>query len=656
MTQTRVKGYADLFYIETGGDNLYQWLESVYSDGSKYYISNPFPKKGETISIRLRMLENTELTNVLLRTKEFGMERLYTMKILKKEKGLIYFSCEVAVHEAKLHYQFYLVTKETIYYYTQYRITDYIPEESRDFTIVVDYQKPDWVKKAVFYQIFPERFCNGKPEISVKDGEYTYQGHKAIQVKDWNTPAATWEEGHGVDFYGGDLYGILDKLDYLQTLGVTAVYLNPIFVSPSVHKYDCIDFYHVDPHLGGDEALVRLAEELHKRKMKLILDISINHTSSAGEWFNRDNEFYEKEVGAYQNKDAKEREFYFFNEENHYDTWVGVQTMPKLNYTSGELRDRIYKAYDSVLKKWIHAPYCIDGWRFDVADCMARNEIVDLYHEVWRELRKELKKEKPNLLILAEDWSDCSEMFQGEEWDSAMNYFGCTRPIREFLGETDLFHVRNDILRKIPVRMSATQLKNRILSYYSRIPYSISNQLYNLLNSHDIARLYNNEQIHKKEYHGAVMMLFTLPGTPSIYYGDEILLNGRISDNEGFRFPMDWSKELDEDRRNNYQLYQKLAFLRQSSEALSDGGFQVVYEEGYVFAYARFTETELIFVICSTNSLEQKIALPLKFFGISFLSIQEDYFGEEIHAEAEKGMLKLTVPAHQSYLLHINLT
>lgn len=632
-----------------------QWLDSVYSDGSKYYVSNPFPKKGETISIRLRMLENEDISYVLLRTKEYGIERLYTMNILKKEKGLVYFTCGVTVWEDKLHYQFYLVTRDAIYYYTQHRITDYIPDESRDFTILVDYEKPDWVKKSVFYQIFPERFCNGRPEISVKDGEYTYQGYETIQVKDWNKPAVTWEEGHGLDFYGGDLYGIIDKLDYLKDLGVTALYLNPIFVSPSVHKYDCIDFYHVDPHFGGDEALVQLSEELHRRDMKLLLDISVNHTSSASKWFNRDNEFFESNIGAYQNKESKEREFYFFDEENHYDTWVGVQTMPKLNYTSEELRQQIYKDYDSVLKKWIHSPYHIDGWRFDVADCMARNDIADLYHEVWRELRNELKKENPDLLILAEDWSDCSEMFQGDEWDSTMNYFGCARPIREFLGEVDLFHVRNDILREVPVRMKARQLKNRIITFYSRMPFVIVNQLFNLLGSHDVSRVYNNKQIHEKEYQGAVMMLFTLPGTPNIYYGDEILLDGRITDNEGYRYPMDWNTDLKDSKRENYLLYQKLANLKKYSEALSDGGFQVVFDEEYVFAYTRFTETEIIIVICSTNTNEQEVTLPLKNFGITNGTIHEDYFGNPIHSDIENGVLKFMVPAHQSYLLHINL-
>ncbi|WP_271712601.1 glycoside hydrolase family 13 protein [Anaeromicropila herbilytica] len=632
-----------------------QWLDSVYSDGSKYYVSNPFPKKGETISIQLRMLENTDISNVLLRVKEFGIEQLYTMKLCRNEKGLIYYTCDVKVKEARLQYQFYLVTKDAIYYYTQYRITDYIPDESRDFIILVDYKKVDWVKKSVFYQIFPERFCNGRTEISVKDGEYSYQGYKTKEIKNWNTPAANWEESHGVDFYGGDIYGIINKLDYLKDLGVTAIYLNPIFLSPSVHKYDCIDYFQVDPHLGGDDALIQLSDELHKRNMKLILDISVNHTSSASIWFNRDNEFYEANVGAFQNKDAKEREFYFFDEENHYDTWVGVKTMPKLNYTSEDLRKIIYKDYDSVLKKWIHSPYNIDGWRFDVADCMARNETIDLYHEVWRELCKELKKEKPDLLILAEDWADCSEMFRGDEWDSTMNYFACARPIREFLGETDLFNVRNDILRGVQVKMKACQLKNRIIEFYSRIPFSMCNQLFNLLGSHDISRLYNNEQVHPMEYRGAVMMLFTLPGAPNIYYGDERLLDGRITDNEGYRYPMDWNMELTEDKRDNYLLYQKLAMLKQNSEALSDGGFLVVYDEAYVFSYARFTDKEVIFVICSTNLIEQEVTLPLKYFGLGTMVTMEECFGNHINLELINGMLKFTVPAHQSYMIRIRL-
>lgn len=597
------------------------------------------------------MLQNEECEHVLLRSKEFGAERFYTMQMSQCERGLAYYKCDVTVQEAVFHYQFYLVTKDSVFYYTQYRITDYIPEESRDFKILVDYQGPEWVKSAVFYQIFPDRFCNGDPSISVKDKEYSYQGYDSIQVTEWDTPVANFEQGHNLDFYGGDLYGIMERLDYLQELGVTALYLNPIFISPTTHKYDSLDYFHVDPHLGGDEALSRLTKELHKRGMKLILDISINHTSSSAQWFNMDSQFYDSKVGAYQNKKAKEREFYFFGPNNEYDTWCGVPTMPKLNYGSSTLRNRIYREKDSVLKKWLQEPYNIDGWRFDVADVMARNETADYYHEVWKEIRHELKAEKSAVFLVAEDWADCSEMFQGDEWDSTMNYYGCARPIREFVGEVDLFHNRNEILRGVKSKLTAKQLRNRIEQFYARMPYVLANEMFNLLDSHDVARLHNNEKVHPMEYLGAVIMLFTLPGTPNIYYGDEKLLAGRITDNEGFRYPMDWSESMSDKVHENYTFYQKLARLKHDSDILSDGGFQVVYDEGYVFAYVRFTEEQLLLIVVSSDENSQEIEIPFSYFGVINDCPDKDFFGRMVEGTIESGTLRLKVPAHQSYMI-----
>lgn len=376
------------------------WLDSVYSDSTKYYVSNPYPNINDKVTISIRMKKNEEVKKVFLRYREFGMEQIRLMDEQKKGK-FSYFSREVEIREKRFHYQFYLVTDKKIYFYTQYRITDYIPDESRDFVIIADYEPAKWVKNSVFYQIFPERFYNGNPNISVKDGEYSYQGYEVYSVKEWNLPAKSYEETGGVDFYGGDLEGIIQKLDYLQELGVNAIYLNPIFLSPSVHKYDSLDYFQVDPHFGGDAALEKLMKELHKRGMKLMLDISINHTSSEAAWFNKSAEFYNVSEGAYNNPDAEEREFYFFDEENKYDTWVGVETMPKLNYGSQKLRDIIYRKKDSVLKKWLLPPYDIDGWRFDVAECLARNQVIDVHGEVLEELRVHLKEEKKGCFSLS---------------------------------------------------------------------------------------------------------------------------------------------------------------------------------------------------------------------------------------------------------------
>ena len=350
-----------------------------------------------------------------------------------------------------------------VYFYTQNGITTYVPDFTYDFVILADYVQPEWVKDAVFYQIFPERFCNGDESNDVQDGEYARDGHPTIKMKSWDDPALTYQEGFCLDFYGGDLQGITRKIPYLKELGVTALYLNPIFTAPSVHKYDCLDYFHVDPHFGGDEALAELSKALHENGMKLILDISINHTGIDHKWFNKDGIWFDKSVGAYNNPDAPERAYYFFGDNNSYLPWLGVETLPTLNYTSDALREVIYRAEDSVLKKWLKPPYSIDGWRFDVANIMGRKDELQLSHELWPEIRQSIREVNPQAYILAEEWGDCGAYLQGSEWDAPMNYYGCGRVIRQFLGEPDLFMARNPILRQVPYKMTAEDVKNRVM-------------------------------------------------------------------------------------------------------------------------------------------------------------------------------------------------
>lgn len=629
------------------------WLQSVYSDTTENFVSNPCPHKGENITIRLRMAENEEIREVMLRTREFGIENRIPMKQVSLERGLKIYEAEVCVNDARFHYQFYLVTKDTIYYYTQYRITDYIPDETRDFVILADYEHPTWVQNAVFYQIFPDRFYNGNSAQDVKEGEYSYQGHLAKEVLDWNTASMDYEDGYGMDFHNGDLDGVIQKLDYLQDLGINAIYLNPIFTSPSVHKYDSLDYFQIDPHLGGDAALQRLTEEAHKRGMHVMLDISINHTSSAAKWFNKENEFYGREEGAFQNPNSELREFYFFDENNDYDTWCGVPTMPKLNYSSQKLRNVIYRDEQSVLKKWVKEPYKIDGWRFDVADCLARNKVTDVHREVLKEIRENLKAERADLYLLAEDWADCSEDLQGDSWDSTMNYFGCTRPVRNFIGDCDLFHARDEILKQMKQKMTAKQLSERICQFYGLLPGVIQHQMFNLLDSHDVIRFYGNRSISQDACRGAVILLFTLPGVPSVYYGDEILLDGSTEFTEGCRNPFDWEWERKEEAKINREFYRKLIVLRKSSKALQQGGFQVISEEGYLFACARFTAEEVLFAVCSMEEEDKELEIPLSHFGIQEVTVTEDYLGTPVAYEICGQRMKLQCPAGKSLLLQI---
>lgn len=626
------------------------WLESVYSDGTDRFVSDPQPKLFDTVTIWLRVYEDAPVEHVFLRSCPNGTEKLTEMEKRKVSHGLAYYAAEMKITENRMHYHFYLACKDIIYFYNQKEITTYIPDHTYDFVLLADYVQPEWVKHAVFYQIFPERFYNGNPENDVKDGEYQLNGHDTMQVKDWNQEALPYEKAFCLDFYGGDLEGVKAKIPYLKELGVTAVYLNPIFLAPSVHKYDCIDYFHVDPHFGGDEALSELSKALHENDMKLILDISINHTGTAHRWFNRDGLFFDKKEGAYNNPDAPERKFYFLKEDNTYACWYDIPDLPTLNYTAEELREIIYKGPDSVLKKWLKPPYSIDGWRFDVADVFARNNEIQLAHELWPAIRKSIREENPQAYILAEDWGDCGVYMQGKEWDSPMNYYGCARVIRQFLGQPDPFMDRNEILKKIPYKMQAEDVKNRVMEHLAKIPFVFWQNQFNLFDSHDIGRLHNDPKIHPEEYRGAVLFLFTLIGAASVYYGDEAQVDGTIGTFEGCRYPMPWGKEYKDSEI--YHLYRTMAHLKAESRAMSIGGMKFIYAKDEIVAIARFYEEEVYVTIISTNKDTKKILLPIGSVGAKLSSETREIFGKELDLkQMDEHDVELTVGAHQAYFI-----
>jgi len=626
-----------------------KWLESVYSDGTADFVSEPFPKLFDTVTVWLRVYADAPVRHVFLRTVPNGAERLIEAERRRVERGLAWYAAELPITERRMQYHFYLVCDEIVYFYTQREITTYIPDQSFDFVLLADYAQPGWVKNAVFYQIYPDRFYNGDAGNDVRTGEYSFQGHSPIRM-DWEAEPLPYAEGHCMDFYGGDLEGVRQKIPYLKELGVTAVYLNPIFRSPTVHKYDCVDYFHVDPHLGGDEALAELSGALHENGMRLILDISINHTGTAHRWFNRDGQFFPKSEGAYNNPEAEERGFYFFRDgSNEYTGWYGLADLPVLNYTSERLRELIYRGEDSVLRKWLKPPYAIDGWRFDVADVFARNNEVQLSRQLWPEIRRSIREENPQAYILAEDWGDCAPYLQGDAWDSAMNYYGCGRVLRQFVGESDLFMGRSEILRRVPYKMTAQDAEARILEHLAKLPFALWQNQFNLLDSHDVSRLHNNPRVHPEEYRGAVILQFALIGAPSIYYGDEAGIDGALDTNEGFRYPMPWGKAFQETER--YRLYRTLSRLRAEHPALREGGMKFLYAQDYILALARFFGDEAFVAVMSAGEEDREIELPFASVGAAGPEGSRDVFGTPLSFRGGR----LLVGAHRAYLFRCRM-
>ena len=286
---------------------------------------------------------------------------------------------------------------------------------------------------------------------------------------------------------------------------------------------------------------------------------------------------------------------------------------------------------------------------------MARNNELQLHHEVWPEIRKSIKEENPQAYILAEDWSDCTDFLNGDEWDSAMNYIGSLRPIRQFFGENDILNMRNADLRNIKYKMTAKDLSGRICGFLNRLPFAIRQVQFNLLGSHDYPRLHNNPEVSKDACIGAVIMNFTIPGCANLYYGDEAEIDGTGPSMEGCRYPMPWNKDIES--TDAYKMYSTLIKIKTTSPAFSDGGFKVLWDEGYVFSFARFTPEEVYLTVCSSDTKESQVILPIDIFGTDFAKMKlpaKDVLGNSLDGEIKNGNLHLKVPAEKSFLIKLS--
>ncbi len=624
-----------------------RWLESVYSDGSEYFVSSPSPALGETVTVKLQVIDSAPLKDVFLRSLHNGRQEISRMRRAYVSHGLACYEGRLKMTENRIGYQFYLSTGEALYYYTQRGVTTYMPDHTCDFRLLADYVQPEWVKDAVFYQIFPERFCNGDETNDVQTGEYVHEGFKPVRMPSWDARPLSYEQGRCMDFYGGDLQGIRMKLPYLKRLGVTALYINPIFSAFSVHKYDCVDFFHVDRRFGGDEALAELTSAAHKLGIRVIIDISINHTGAENRWFNRAGELYPISEGAYNNPESEERGFYFFDKSGKPDYWAGVKSLPTLNYTSERLRELIYRGEDSVLRKWLKPPYNIDGWRFDVADTFARHDETQLAHELWPEIRRAIREERPDAYILAEDWGDCAEYLQGDEWDAPMNYFGCARVIRSFYGQQDHFLMWSPELRGVPCGMTGEEVRARVMQHLAKLPFVIQQNQFNLVDSHDIERLSTDPRMTPEMLRGAAVFQFMLTGAASIYYGDEAEIGGDRHTNEGCRWPMPWDRDIES--TDSWRLYHALCALKAEHRALSRGGMKFLYAGDRVFSIARFTPEEAFAAVFSNSPEEETVRLDLGSIGAA--PEGEALGGELKIADAGDGEYDVTLPPNGCVLI-----
>ncbi len=625
--------------------------EALFSDGTGNFVTPAEPRAYETVTLRFRTAkDDVDFVRVLTETTGYVMRKAYT-------KGEFdYYERELTLSDQPMQYCFEVDGRDEVCYYNRYGVSASKAFEDYAFTIVPGFATPDWAKGAVMYQIYVDRFCNGDQTNDVESGEYIYIGEPCSRVTDWEKNPAFM----GVrEFYGGDLQGVLDKLDYLQELGIEVVYFNPLFVSPSNHKYDIQDYDYIDPHYGvivkdGGEVLddgerdnqkatkyhrrvtdkanleasnklfARLVDEMHRRGMKVIIDGVFNHCGSFNKWLDRER-IYEGaegyEPGAYVSKDSPYHSFFhFFDEEDgrwpyngDYDGWWGHDTLPKLNFEeSPELEAYILK----IARKWVSAPYNVDGWRLDVAADLGHSP--EYNHYFWRKFREAVKEANPNAIVLAEHYGSPKEWLQGDQWDTVMNYDAFMEPVTWYLtgmekhsdgsqpelcGNAGYFieemrHHMADMLAP-SLFVSMNELSNHDHSRFLTRTNHMVGRVQHL--GYEAAGMHTNEAVMRQ----AVAMQMTWIGAPTVYYGDEAGVVGFTDPDNRRTYP--WGKEnqtLLDFHRNAIRMHRK-------SEAMRYGSLELLGANGPVLMYGRFTEKDKVAVIVNASNDSKVVKVPV---------------------------------------------
>lgn len=541
-----------------------------HHDPSERWVSDPTPRLGDTVALEVDLADSDDVTGVWLRTVHDGEARWVEGRLGRGRSGRSA-TVELACHHQRTAYRFWVERRSGGHWLTALGRLDHEPTDHTDFGLLTTGGTPDWVPRTVWYQIFPDRFACSDPARPLPDWAFRSA---------WNDPVASGPDAMR-QIYGGDLDGIVDHLDHLVDLGVGGIYLTPIYPARSNHRYDATTFGGVDPILGGDAALVRLREATARAGIRLICDITLNHTGDHHEWFR----------AACRDPESTEAEFYVFDRHpDRYESWLGVSSLPKLDHQAPALATRLHDGPGSAMGRWLRAPFSLDGWRVDVANMTGRLGPVDVNAQVQRAARRTVDAATDGCgWLVAEHFFDYSSDVLADGWHGFMNYAGVQRPVLSWLGSHDAraaLMPGPGLPRRDGIGMAAA-----IDAARAAVPWQVVLGSMSLLGSHDTSRWHSMAADRDAAFAGLGLLL-TLPGAPTLFAGDEVGLTG--VGNEGARQPMPWGgASWDESVLSTYRRWIR---FRSSSSALAHGGFRWVHRGVDDVAFLRESLDERLLV------------------------------------------------------------
>ncbi|MFF5177380.1 glycoside hydrolase family 13 protein [Micromonospora sp. NPDC000316] len=553
-----------------------------HHDGSATYVPDQEPALGRSVPVFVRVPAGADVRAVHVRTTPDGEPRFVEAVVDRRSGGDIWWRADVEVRSPVSNYRFMLTGTRGYRWLNAAGQVDHDVPDNADFKLVTHAPPPAWTRDAVIYQIFPDRFARSSAADARPLPDW------AIPC-DWDTPVIGRGPETPRQLYGGDLDGITERLDHLDRLGVNTVYLTPFFPARSNHRYDAASFDRVDPLLGGDAALARLAEAVRARGWRLLGDVTSNHTGDAHEWF----------TAAASDVYAPERGLYYFDEiTGDYESWNGVKSLPKLNWGSAELRRRFATADDAPLRRWLRPPYALDGWRVDVANMTGRRGADAYTHEVARLLREVVAETRADGLVLAEHGHDHTGDLDRDGWHGTMNYVGFTDPVWSWLRHGD-DQVPNFLGTPGGVqRRDAAAVLSTMDAYRSLVSWRSYVHSWQLLGSHDSARIRTVVGDAARQ-EVAAGLLATMPGTPVIFAGDELGLTGAYG--EDSRTPMPWHRPQSWDT-GTFAAYRALVALRRTEPALRHGGLRRVYVDADTLVFLREAPTGSVLVLARRSA------------------------------------------------------